>query len=136
MIGQPNPQSVAESIGESLMPPVVEKSIKVVSKLLTKEEAKAAKKDAFDAECNRRHREKNWPAVMKILHLRYYYGFQDDQAISKRLKDGRIPQHNAYVPGETEGGSGRRWNYADILEHAEKLKANRQAASDAIDKNL
>lgn len=135
MTGRPIPQSVAESIGESPIPPVVEKSIKVVSKLLTKEEAKAAKKDAFDAECNRRHREKNWPAVMKILHLRYYYGFQDDQAISKRLKDGRIPQHNAYVPGETEGGSGRRWNYADILEHAEKLKANRQAALDAIDKN-
>lgn len=132
----PNPQSVAESIGESPMPPVVEKAFKGVSRLLTKEDVKAASKAEFKAECSRLRSEDKWPAVMDILDLQLYYMFKDVGAISDRLKDGRIPQHNAYEPGEKCPGSARRWDYADILNHEAKLKANRQAALDARDKNL
>jgi hypothetical protein len=135
MTGRPIPQSVAESIGESPIPPVVEKAFKVESRHLTKEEAKAAKKAAFDAECNRRHSKKDWPAVMKILHMQYFYLQMDPGTINKMMLRKDIPYHTRYVPGESGGGSSRRWNYADILEHEEKLKANRQAALDAIDKN-
>lgn len=135
MIGQPNPQSVAESIGESLMPPVVEKSIKVVSRLLSQKDVKNATLDEFYAECNIRHRENNWPEKLHTLDMLFFYQHKDPPTIARMMKRGEVPRPT--IPSKK--GSARRWELNVIRKHEAEQQArglDRQAALDAIDKNL
>lgn len=132
IIGQPNPQSVVESSGESPMPPVVEKAFKVVSRLLSQEDIKNATPAEFKAECNMRHRENNWPKTLHPLDVQFYYYIKSTDTIAEKMGRNEIPQPTL----ASRQGSTRRWELNDILDHDEKLKANRQAALDAIDKNL
>jgi hypothetical protein len=135
MIGQPKPQPVAESIGESLMPPVVEKAIKVEGRLLSQKDVKNATLDEFYAECNIRHRENNWPEKLHTLDMLFFYQHKDPPTIARMMKRGEVPRPT--IPSKK--GSARRWELSAIREHEAELQTMqdvRQAALDTRDKNL